>query len=154
MSLTITRPGKYFSWSEMTVSRTASRLGLSNDPNRVERANLQRLVSTILDPLRTALRRPVVVTSAFRSRVVNARIGGSKTSRHMLGLAADIKVGGLRADLLARRIHRLGLPVDQVIWYDPERGGHVHVGLAMHGQTPRGQYLHAPKDGGYRPWAP
>ena len=59
----------------------------------------------------------------------------------MLGLAADIKVRRMSSTALAARIEELReqgvLDYDQVIAYAPSRGGHVHVGLAPEGVTPR-----------------
>ena len=141
--------GQWFSLREMTRTST----GLPNQPPESYWANLKRLVDTLLDPLRNDLGAPVRVTSGYRSPQVNAAIGGSRTSRHMLGLAADIKVKGMESTTLAERIEQLRqdgfLDYDQVIAYAASRGGHVHVGLAPGGVTPRRQMLWAPKGGGY-----
>jgi uncharacterized protein YcbK (DUF882 family) len=119
--------------------------------------NLRRLVDDLLDPLRSDLGAPVRVTSGYRSPEVNAAVGGSKTSRHMRGLAADIKVKGMESTALAERIDELRsagvLDYDQVIAYAASRGGHVHVGLAPGGVTPRRQMLWAPKGGGYEQYS-
>lgn len=149
----MTRPGRHFTWAEFERSRTAARLGIDNtvtDPEH--RGAIKHLCLTVLDPLRAALGRPVRITSGYRSAALNDAIGGAQNSQHMRGEAADIKVDGIAAEDLARRIAALGLPVDQVVWYDAERGGHVHVSAVR--PRLRGQYLHAPSSGGYRPWAP
>ena len=141
--------GQWFSLREMTRTST----GLRNVPPDDAYATLGRLVHTLLDPLRNDLGQPVRVTSGYRSPQVNAAVGGSRTSRHMLGLAADIKVRGMESTTLAERIEQLRqdgfLDYDQVIAYAASRGGHVHVGLAPEGSTPRRQMLWAPKGGGY-----
>ena len=145
--------GRFFSWAEMPVSGAAARLGLDNTPPPAVQPAMLRLVEVVLDPLRVALGRPVRVTSGYRAPAVNRAINGSPTSQHMLGEAADIKVEGLSAEALATAIVQLGLPVDQVIWYAPERGGHVHVSFTDTRPTRR-QALHAPVSGGYNAWAP
>jgi len=145
--------GRFFSWIELTASATARRLGLDNTPPPEVQARLADLVSHVLDPLRLALGRRVRITSGYRSPEVNRAVHGSATSQHMLGEAADIKVEGDSAEALATVIVRLGLPVDQVIWYAPERGGHVHVSFTTR-RANRGQALHAPAEGGYLAWAP
>ena len=150
--MTAERPGRYFSWAELTSSPTARRRAINNEPNEQQRRNLVRLCADVLDPLRHHLGLPIHVTSGFRSEVLNTLIGGSSTSRHRDGLAADIKVAAMHSRDVAATIRRLGLPVDQVVWYDPERGGHLHVGLTAAGKAPRGMYLHAPSSGGYRAW--
>ena len=145
--------GRFFSWAELTVSGAAARLGLDNTPPPAVQPAMQRLVEVVLDPLRAALGRPVRVTSGYRAPTVNRAINGSPTSQHMLGEAADIKVEGVSAEALATAIVQLGLPVDQVIWYAPERGGHVHVSFTDT-RPNRRQALHAPAGGGYFAWAP
>lgn len=145
--------GRFFSWAELTASTAARRLGIDNSPPPEVQPAMQRLVEVVLDPLRAALGRPVRVTSGYRAPAVNRAINGSPTSQHMLGEAADIKVEGLSAEALATAIVQLGLPVDQVIWYAPERGGHVHVSFTEK-RANRRQTLHAPVGGGYVAWAP
>ncbi len=144
--------GRFFSWAEMTTSGAASRLGLSNQPPSEAQQAMAALVSNLLDPLRTALGRPVMVTSGYRSPEVNRAVDGSHSSQHMSGEAADIKVAGLPSDTLVTAILRLGVPFDQLIWYAPERGGHVHVSFTTK-RANRRQVLHAPASGGYRPWS-
>ena len=74
----------------MTVSQTAARRGLSNKPNDETIKNLGFLVAEVLDPLRLAVGKPLVVTSGYRSPEINRLIGGSPTSDHVKGRAADI----------------------------------------------------------------
>lgn len=119
--------GRYFNLSEFTRSSSATRLGLDNTPPDSAIINIRELCSTVLDPLRVEMG-PINITSGYRSPEVNASIGGSSTSQHVQGEAADIV---LVIDHDARRvadaIALMDLPVDQVIWYQPETGGHVHV---------------------------
>ncbi|HET6497248.1 MAG TPA: D-Ala-D-Ala carboxypeptidase family metallohydrolase, partial [Thermoleophilia bacterium] len=103
---------------------------------------------TVLEPIREAVARPVRVTSGYRSPAVNAAVGGSSRSQHSKGEAADIKVDGMAAPELRNAIVAAGVPFDQLIWYAPERGGHVHVSYAI-GRTQRGQVIYAPAGGGY-----
>jgi zinc D-Ala-D-Ala carboxypeptidase len=145
--------GQFFTLAELVRSTAAERLGLDNTPPPAAQANLERLVAKVLDPLRTHLGRPVRITSGFRSAAVNKALDGSPTSQHMLGEAVDIKADGLTAVELATVILRLGVPVDQVIWYDPERGGHVHVSYTET-RPNRRESLHAPAGGGYLRWKP
>jgi hypothetical protein len=145
--------GRFFSLAELTASGAASRLGLDNTPPPEAQRAMQLLVATVLDPLRTSLARPVRITSGYRTPAVNRAVSGSPTSQHMLGEAVDIKVDGMAAEALAAAIVALGVPFDQVIWYAPERGGHVHVSFTAK-RANRRQTLHAPAGGGYVPWSP
>ena len=85
----IDRPGRFWTWQELSVSATAARLGLDNTPTPAARANLRRLCVEVLDPLRA--RWPsATVNSAFRTAAVNRAVGGVGNSRHLAGLAADV----------------------------------------------------------------
>ena len=126
---------------------------IRNDPDMLALVALTQLCCRVLQPLRDALGKPIRITSGYRSKALNTAIRGSSTSQHVRGEAADIKVAGLSAVDLARRIVALGLPVDQVIWYDASRGGHVHVSHTA-SRANRNQLLHAPDSGGYRAWKP
>jgi len=145
--------GRFFSWAELTRSNTARRLGLDNTPTPEAQANMRALVADVLDPLREKLGKPIRVSSGYRAPAVNRAIDGASRSQHMKGEAVDIEVDGMSAQELAAFILRSGLPVDQVIWYDAERGGHVHLSYTR-ARANRRHTLHAPASGGYLAWAP
>lgn len=81
---------KYFTFRELTKSATAARLGIDNTPSEAVKKNLQNLVEKVLDPLREAWGAPIIVTSGYRCDKLNKAVGGSKTSQHVHGQAADI----------------------------------------------------------------
>ena len=83
-----------FSLNELTKSDTATRHDIDNTPTMQVIENLQDLVDNVLQPLREKLG-PVVVTSGYRSPAVNTKIGGSTTSDHCHGYAADFEVLGM-----------------------------------------------------------
>ena len=85
---------KHFTLEELTRSATAQRLGLDNLPSVHELANLMRL-ATVLEDVRHVLgSRPILISSGFRSEAVNKAVGGSPSSAHRLGLAADFTCPG------------------------------------------------------------
>ena len=127
-----------FSLAELTVTGR----NMPNVPNETEVASLRSLAERILQPLRDALEKPVRVNSAFRSEAVNRAVGGTATSQHRLGQAADIHVPGMTSVELAKKIVALGLPFDQVI---EEFGSWVHV---SYGPRHRRQQLSAVKRSG------
>ena len=89
-----------FSLSEMTKSDTALRHDMDNTPGEAEIANLKVLCEKVLQPIRDHYGKGVKVNSGFRHPDVNAKVGGSKTSDHCKGQAADIEIPGLaNADL-------------------------------------------------------
>lgn len=127
-----------FSLAELTVTDR----NMPNVPNEAEVASLRSLAEMILQPLRNALGKPVRVNSAFRSEAVNRAVGGTATSQHRLGQAADIHVPGMTSVDVAKKIVALGLPFDQVI---EEFGSWVHV---SYGPRRRRQQLTAVKRSG------
>ena len=140
---------KNFTLDEMTVSQEAVRSGLKNQPDEDQIENLERLCTYILQPLRDRVKKPVVVSSGFRSVTVNRRIGGSQSSQHCKGQAADFTIPGMKVDDIVSIIIKMGLPFDQVI---SEFGSWVHV---SYGPKRRQQALKAYREGGktlYKPF--
>lgn len=78
-----------FSLWEFTISQTAQRQGINNQPGAREIEHLKRLCDQILQPARDALG-PLHVSSGYRCPALNKRVGGSSTSDHPLGFAGDI----------------------------------------------------------------
>jgi hypothetical protein len=89
-----------FTLKELTKSDTATRLGLDNTPDDEALENLKTLCEMVLQPVREHFGKSVSVNSAYRSPESNAAVGGSKTSDHCKGMAADIEIVGVaNADL-------------------------------------------------------
>ncbi len=134
----------HFTLAEMTVSQEAARSGLKNEPGLQQVEALTALCVNVLEPLRARVRRPIVVTSGYRSITINRRVGGTQGSQHTRGEAADIIVPGIDpADVFAL-IRAMKLPFDQVI---DEFGAWVHVSHSLRGPQ-RGNVLMAYRQGG------
>ena len=107
---------KYFTIAELTRSDTARRLGIDNTPPASAVNALTVLVDEVLDPLREAWGGPIRVNSGYRCPELNKAVGGTPSSQHQRGEAADITVGSRSANRrLLALIKRLDLPVDQCI---------------------------------------
>ena len=82
-----------FTLEELVRSETAERIPALREQQRhpppevVE--NLRYLCQASLQPLRERLGFPIHVTSGYRSPELNRRVGGSPTSQHCVGQAAD-----------------------------------------------------------------
>lgn len=140
--------GRHFTLQEFTVSALASRLGRDVDQVPQEYlGNLERLVDTCLDPLRERLGRPIVITSGYRPLWLNKLVGGSPTSAHVEGRAADLIVPGVPLLEICKACDELALPFDQVILEFPPTGW-VHIGIAHVDAAPRRQRLTALKVSG------
>ena len=152
------RPGRFFTWREFERSKAAAKAGIKLRVPDHHAPAVVALCAHVLDPVRVAIGGPVEVTSGYRTDETNRLIGGSPTSQHKTGEAADIKGEDgegkpIPAEDLARAIVDFADDFDQVIWYAPSRGGHVHVSYTE-GRANRRQTLHAPASGGYSPWRP
>ena len=91
-----------FSLAEMTKSETALRLDLPNDPEPDHLENMKALAENVLQPVRNYFGMGVKVNSAYRHPDVNKAVGGSTTSDHCKGMAADIEIPGIANAELAR----------------------------------------------------
>ena len=87
-----------FSLAELTKTNVRQ---FDNTPSMQVIDNLQALVDNVLQPIRNEFG-PVTVTSGYRSPEVNKAIGGSATSDHCFGFAADFEVAGVDNKELAR----------------------------------------------------
>lgn len=139
----------HFTLAELTVSQTAARTSTPNIPSDAQVNNLRRLCIELLEPVREIVGSPITVSSGFRSAQVNALVGGSISSAHSLGFAADIyafQYGSARklATLLATELPKRGIKFDQIIL---EFDNWVHIGLFASGNRQRGQILTAKKIG-------
>jgi len=93
-----------FSLAEMIRSDTALRLDLPNTPSQEQITNMQELAFNVLQKVRDHFAKGVKVNSGFRHPDVNAKVGGSKTSDHCKGMAADIEIPGVANAELAQWI--------------------------------------------------
>lgn len=128
---------RYFTFDELTYSRTAVENGLLNRPGATERDNLAQLVERLLDPLRERLGEPIAILSGYRSPEVNTLVGGVPDSQHTLGEAADCYCLAGPERLLAV-LQASGLPFDQAIVY--RRRNFLH--LSHRAGRCRGQILY------------
>lgn len=113
-----------FTLDEMIRSSTASRRGIDNMPPPVIIERLRLLCEHVLEPVRSHWKRPVIVTSGYRSPALNSAIGGSGTSQHSQGEAADFTVHGTSNIEVCRWI-TANLEYDQLI-YEFGEDGWVH----------------------------
>jgi len=119
-----------FTLKELTDSDTAKKKGLDNTPTLQVIENLTILAEKILQPVRDHYGKSVKVNSGYRSPEVNASVGGSKTSDHCKGQAADIEINGVANGDLAEWVSK-NLKFTQVILEFYTQGipdsGWVHV---------------------------
>ena len=99
--------------------------------------NLTDLAVKILQPIRDFYGKPVKVTSGYRSKTLNIAVGGSQTSQHSHGEAADIQVEGISVDKLFEDLKSgKAVPLDNIGQVIKEKVGGaewIHISI----MTPR-----------------
>lgn len=149
---------EHFSLRELTRSETASRAGVQNEPSKAEMDNI-RYTAEQLEKIRDYVGRAIIVTSCFRSERVNKLVGGSSTSAHRYGLAADCDALGMTSLAFAKKLIAMRdegkLEFDQLILEFPERGdgAWVHVGFRRNSPM-RNQIMTATKKNGKTVYLP
>jgi hypothetical protein len=134
----------HFSLDEFTTSQTAARLGIDNTPNAQALANLIRTAS-LLEQVRALFGKPIRISSGFRSDIVNAHVGGAKSSQHVIGCAVDFTVQGVALKDVMDTIIANDLPYDQLI-HEFNSWIHISVPSSTIGK-PRKQALTINKNG-------
>jgi len=135
---------KHLSLSEVQRSESAKRAGISNvvPPEHIE--NFKLLAEKIFQPIREHFGVPIRISSGYRSKELNAKIGGSASSQHCKGQAIDIDQDG--TSITNRQVFdfiKNNLPFDQLIFEfgDDDNPAWVHVSYSKNQQ--RGQVLKA-----------
>ncbi len=142
----------HFTLDELTVSQTAARENIDNTPSAETRANLIRLATTMLEPIRHTLGdKPLQVSSGYRSPQLNRAVGGAASSAHISGRAADFTVPGLTLGIAYDAIVRSDLPFDQLI---AEYARWIHVAVPILNALPRRQMLQKLAGRGYEAYSP
>jgi hypothetical protein len=144
--------------SEVIRSDSAKRNGISNMPTGEHIANFMLLAEKIFEPIREHFGVPIHISSGYRSKELNAKIGGSSTSQHCKGQAVDIDMDGSTNGVSNADVFNYikdNLPFDQLIWEfgNEDNPDWVHVSYVPNG---RKQILKAFKMNGatkYFPYA-
>ena len=138
----MTQLSEHFTLEELTHTDHRE---LENIPNEIELANLKRLAE-FLETVKTVLGgKPIMVNSAFRSKVVNDAVGSKDTSQHRVGCAADLRVPGMTPDEVVKAIIASGIGYDQVI-REFDRWTHISIPNKLF-DSPRKQALIIDKQG-------
>jgi len=119
----------HFSLEEATHSDTATRLGISNQPNAQQLENM-KVAAIGMEKIRELLASPINVNSWIRLPEVNVAVGGSKVSSHMDGWAIDFTCKGFGTPLeVCKAIEKSNIKFDQMIYEFGEKGW-THISFA------------------------
>lgn len=131
-----------FRWGEFFVSSQypdlAAELPIVIQPPQI--LALRGVAKNLLQPLRDEWGE-VLISSGFRSRKLNAAIGGSPFSQHMHGQAADVICRDVFEAATWLWEHKQSA-LNQLIAYSAHRGGpFMHVSAKREDNTPATYYL-------------
>ena len=133
---------KYFKVAEMLKSETAEKNQINNTPSAEIEQNIEELLE-VLDDLREFYGKPIKITSGYRCNELNKLVGGSPTSAHVIGYAADLQpVQGSFEEFKVSVIDWLdksGVKFDQCIIEKNKSAQWVHFGLYNRKGQQRGQ---------------
>jgi len=108
---------QHISYKESVYSRTATRLGIDNEPNDEQMKNMLNIAQEVFEPLRMWVGGPIKINSFFRSPKLNKAIGGSTKSQHCHGQAIDLDdTFGRATNAEMFEFIKKHLDFDQIIW--------------------------------------
>jgi len=110
---------EHLTLAELIRSESAKRNGITNMPTPEHIVNLKELAENIFEPIRANFRCPILISSGYRSKELNAKIGGATTSQHSFGQAIDIDMDGTNYGVSNSNIFTFikdKLQFDQLIW--------------------------------------
>jgi len=136
--------------AELIRSESAKKNGISNMPTTEHIENLKKLADKVFEPIRNYFCKPIRISSGYRSKELNAKIGGANTSQHSTGEAIDIDMDG--TDITNKEVFdyiKKNLSFDQLIWEfgTDKNPDWVHVSYESSGKQ-RKQILKATKQNG------
>ena len=146
MSLPATHASKDFTFAEFAVS--ASHKGLVRPVPATLRPRIARLATLGLQPVRDRVQRPLRVLSGYRPSELNAAVGGSPTSQHVLGEAADFTCDDIAGAFKA--VMQMVLDGDlrgigQIIYYPSQN--FIHIALVSTRFETATCHVHWPEKG-------
>ena len=136
---------EHFTLEEMAHSHTALRLGILNVPNTSQIACLKVLCQQVLEPLRKAVGKPVIINSGYRCWLLNQKVGGARNSQHLKGQAADIRVTSVAQGKEWFAWIMDHTTFDQLIWEQRKSAYWIHVSCRRSLEKNRHQVLYMRK---------
>lgn len=121
---------KHFDLEEFLTSSTARQKSIENMPSWEIIEHLLEL-GLFLDDLREAWGSGIIVSSGFRIEALNKAVGGSETSVHKLGYAADIVPANGKYEAFVRFLKEWlkDRDFDQCIEEKKGKTRWIHIGL-------------------------
>jgi len=120
---------QHFSLKELTNSPTAEEHKINNNPSAWHLTMLRELAN-LLEKIRERWGKPIFINSGYRCKELNKMVGGSATSQHTKGQAADITTHSREGNkqlflLIATLIKQNEITVGQLI--DEKGYSWIHI---------------------------
>lgn len=127
----INKLSEHFTLDEMLHSNTAIKYNIDNTQiTPTIYFNLKYLCMHVLEPTRQVVGESIIITSAYRCKVLNIKVGGNFKSQHLKGEAADIHIKNADycnklCDVLSKNVY-----VDQLLFEHCGVKTWIHVSCA------------------------
>jgi len=121
------RISPHFHLKEFTKSKTADEKKIENSPSVEQIKNITALCKNVLEMVRKHFRKPVFITSGYRSPALNKAVGGSRYSQHLKGEAADFVVKEIPVHKIFDFIIHESIPFDQCIHEKKGNTEWIHI---------------------------
>lgn len=136
---------EHFTLEEFLASNTATRKKIDNTPSQTIISHLKELATQIIEPLRLAWGSGIIVSSGYRCEKLNKAVGGSSTSAHLTGWAADLvpsngDIEGFKKFVI-NWLKTKKIKFDQYINETTKSAQWVHIALYNKSKQQRKQYL-------------
>lgn len=105
----------YFKMSELIHSDKAILHRINNMPDINSLDNMLNLIHYCLNPIRTAIKKPMIVTSGYRCEELNKLVGGADNSNHLTGCACDFIIQGMKPKEIIKFINAMNIEYDELI---------------------------------------
>ena len=113
-----------FKMSELIHSDRAVQEKINNMPDINSLDCMLELIVNCLQPIRDLIKKPMIITSGYRCKLLNENVDGKDKSQHMKGQAVDFKIEGMKPAEIVNIIKESGIEFDQLI---NEYDSWVHV---------------------------
>jgi len=112
------RISEHISYKEATKSKTAIKYSINNTPTKETLERMKYVAEEVFEPVREHFLVPIGITSFYRSKDLNKKLGGSPTSEHVWGSAMDIDadVAGMITNKQIFNYIKKNLEFNQLIW--------------------------------------
>lgn len=131
---------KHFTLDELLVTEHKDLRLLQTEEVKPYMTNLYVLCNYILEPIRSYYGESITVTSGFRGKALNERVGGNINSDHCKGLAADIIIKNTTVDEVFEDIisGKIGIIYRQVI---NEKHSWIHIAALRMPYNEKDKYM-------------